>query len=226
MTSSTTSMPVSAMSSTSPSAPTPASGPVTQGGTVATLFCCYCKSKTHDIEQCRRRRFTWIYCLETRAQVLTAYQTFPTMVRTQYDSSIRVFRADSGGEYLSRSLRHSGGEYLSRSLHHFLSEQGTLSQYLCTGAHAQNGVAECKHRHLLETAQALLLASSVTSQFWAKAISTAIYLVNIQPSTALHGVTPLEHLTGRSPQYSHLCSFGCITFVLLQPRERTKLSTQ
>jgi hypothetical protein len=171
-------------------------------------------------------RFTWIYCLETRAQVLTAYQTFPMMVCTQYDSSIRVFRADSGGEYLSRSLRHSGGEYLSRSLHHFLSEQGTLPQYLCTGAHTQNGVAECKHCHLLETAQALLLASSVTSQFWAKAISTAIYLMNIQPSTALHGVTPLEHLTGRSPQYSHLCSFGCITFVLLQPCERTKLSTQ
>jgi hypothetical protein len=55
MTSSTTSMLVSATSSTSPSAPTPASGPVTQGGTIATLFCCYCKSKTHDIEQCRRR---------------------------------------------------------------------------------------------------------------------------------------------------------------------------
>jgi hypothetical protein len=50
--------------------------------------------------------------------------------------------------------------------------------------------------------------------------------VSIQPSTVLHGVTPLERLTGRSPQYSHLWSFGCIAFVLLQPRERTKLSAQ
>jgi hypothetical protein len=44
--------------------------------------------------------------------------------------------------------------------------------------------------------------------------------VNIQPSTALQG------LTGWSSQYSHLCSFRCVAFVLFQCHERTKLSTQ
>jgi hypothetical protein len=97
--------------------------------------------------------FTWIYFLEIQAQVLTAYQAFSTMVRTQYDSSIRVFHADSTGEYLSRSLCH------------FLSKQDTLPQYSCTGAHAQNGVVERKHRHLLETTRALMLASFVPPQF-------------------------------------------------------------
>jgi hypothetical protein len=54
-TGSTTSTPDSAMSSTPSSSPAPTSGPVTQGGTAAALFCYYCKSKTHKIEQCRRR---------------------------------------------------------------------------------------------------------------------------------------------------------------------------
>jgi hypothetical protein len=94
------------------------------------------------------------------------------------------------------------------------------------GAHAQKGVAERKHRHILETTRAMMIASSLPPHFWAEAISTSVYLINIQPFAALQGGIPLEHLSGRSPDYSTLCLFGCVCYVLLAPHECTKLTAQ
>jgi hypothetical protein len=75
-------------------------------------------------------------------------------------------------------------------------------------------VAERKHRHLLETARAMMIAASLPPHFWAEAISTSTYLINIQP---LQGGSPLEHLSDRSPDYSMLRLFGCNCYVLLAP---------
>lgn len=53
-----------------------------------------------------------------------------------------------------------------------------------------------------------------------------VWVVSLTSNYSLRGVTPLERLFGRPPQYSHLRVFGCVAFVLLQPRARTKLTTQ
>jgi hypothetical protein len=71
-----------------------------------------------------------------------------------------------------------------------------------------------------------MIASSVPPHFWAKAISTATYLTNIQPSSALKGGIPYEHLYGHPLDYCSLCFFGCMCYVLLAPHERTKLIPQ
>ena len=62
-----------------------------------------------------------------------------------------------------------------------------------------------------------MIVASLPLHFWTEAISTSTYLINIQPSAALQGGIPLEHLSDRSPDYSMLRLFGCVCSVLLAP---------
>jgi hypothetical protein len=91
--------------------------------------------------------------MQHRSEALSIYKNFSAMIHTHFDTSIRVFHVD----YV--------GEYLSDALHQVLAKQGTLAQFFCPGAHAHNGVAKRKHRHLLETVRALMIASSVPPYF-------------------------------------------------------------
>jgi hypothetical protein len=158
-------------------------------------------------------RYTWIYFMKRRSELLSIYKSFACMIHTQFTAPIKLFRSDSGGEYLSDTFRE------------FLTSEGTLAQLSCPGAHAQNGVAKRKHRHVIETARTLLISSFVPSHFWCEVVSTIVYLINRQSSSKLSGKTHGEVLFG-TPCYDHLRDFGCICYILLAPRERTKLTVQ
>jgi hypothetical protein len=84
-------------------------------------------------------------------------------------------------------------------------------------------MAERKHRYLLETARATVIANSLPHHF--SAASTSTYLINIQPSATLQGGISLECLFARSLDYSTLHLFSCVCYILA-PREHTKLTAQ
>ena len=92
--------------------------------------------------------------------------------------------------------------------------------------HQQNGSAERKHRHIVETGLALLAHSSMPLKFWDEAFSTAVHLINRMPTRVIDNATPLERLLGNKakPNYDLLKTFGCACWPLLRPYNARKLT--
>ncbi|XP_062100793.1 uncharacterized protein LOC133806717 [Humulus lupulus] len=120
-------------------------------------------------------RFCWVYLMKHRSDFLAIYHMFRAFVKTQHNAIIKCFRCDLGGEYTSNRFSE------------FLALDGTLHQTSCTDTPEQNGVAERKHRHIVETAGSLLLSAYVPSEFWGEAILTAVHSINRIPSFVTSG---------------------------------------
>ena len=93
----------------------------------------------------------------------------------------------------------------------------------CPHTHQQNGVAERKHRHIVETGLALLAHASVPFRFWSDAFSTACFLINRLPTRLRQMKTPLELLLNEVPDYTFLKVFGCACWPHLRPYNQRKL---
>ena len=133
------------------------------------------------------------------------------MVETQFSKRIKIFRSDNALEYT---------QYAFQAVLH---SYGTVYQLTCPGTSQQNGKAEQKLRHILDTVRALLLSAKVPAPFWGKAALHAVHAINRIPSLVIQNQTPYERLFGSPPNYHHLRSFGFACLVLFQPHEHNKL---
>ena len=133
------------------------------------------------------------------------------MVQTQFSQNIKFFHYDNAMKYRESTFLTT------------LKQNGTLPYHSCPNTSQQNGCAERKHRHILDTVWALLLSASIPEHFWGEATLTAIYTINRVPSPTTLNRPPYELLYGSPLDYQSLCIFGCVCFMLLPPHERIKL---
>jgi len=140
--------------------------------------------------------------MKNRSELFSIFQSFFHEIKTQFEISIRNLRSDNGHEYLSQSFKH------------FMASEGILHQTSCTYTPQQNGMAERKNRHLIETTHTLLIHGAVPSHFWGDAVFTACYLINRIPSSVLHNQVPHSILFPHDPLHPlPLKVFGSTCFV-------------
>ena len=82
------------------------------------------------------------------------------------------------------------------------------------------------NRTIMERARSMRLHAGLPLTFWAEAVSTAVYLINRSPSTALDGNLPEEAWTGKKVNYSFLKVFGCEAFMHIDKSLRSKLESK
>ncbi|KAL9995437.1 putative RNA-directed DNA polymerase [Helianthus debilis subsp. tardiflorus] len=145
-------------------------------------------------------RTVWCYMLTSKTEVLDNLHGFYELILTQFEKKIKVFRSDNGTEFVNSKMSE------------FCKSKGILHQTSCSYTPQQNGVVERKHRHLLNTARALMFQSSLPLKYWSECILTAVYLINRLPSSVLGGKSPYEIVYGFKPSFDHLRNFGCLCF--------------
>ena len=71
--------------------------------------------------------------------------------------------------------------------------------------------------------RSMLEGRGVLKCFWAEAVATTVYLLNISPTKAVFNRKPYEAWRGNKTKVSHLRVFGCIDYALVNSQARCKL---
>ncbi|TXG46646.1 hypothetical protein EZV62_027855 [Acer yangbiense] len=153
-------------------------------------------------------RFVWVFPLRFKSEAFNVFVQFHKMVELQFNTKLQCLQTDMGKEFLPILT--------------YLKSLGVNYRLSCPYSHKQNGVAERKHRHLVETGLTLLAHAKMPLKFWVEAFQTAAILINNLPSPQLRFLSPFEILYRKKPNYHYFKSFGCACYPYLRPFQSQK----
>jgi hypothetical protein len=154
-------------------------------------------------------RYTWIVLMKNKSETRQHVKNLITMIKNQFNHSVKIIRSDNGPEFL---------------MHDYYSSVGILHQTSCVETPQQNGRVERKHQHLLNIGRALLFQSTLPKHFWSYTITHATYIINRTATPVLKGKSPYEMMFNVLPDLNTLKVFGSLAYASTLQVNRTKLS--
>jgi hypothetical protein len=145
-------------------------------------------------------QFCHVYILSSKSQAFRFVMKYYNKVTNHHTTTIKTVIFDGGGKFNSK-------EFLS-----FLSNKGITVQVTAPYTPQQNSVAERANRTTSEKARCLLKQAKLPSNYWAEAVTTAVFLENVTPLRKLKWKTPYQLWYRRQFNNDWLKPFGCLAF--------------
>ncbi|XP_073351680.1 uncharacterized protein [Aegilops tauschii subsp. strangulata] len=147
----------------------------------------------------------------THTSIIVGNGAHLPITHTQFERPLLALQTDNGREFDNAAVRS------------LLATHGMVLQLSCPYTSPQNGKAERILRTLNDAVRSLQFHASMSSRFWAEALSVSTFLLNRRPCRASSPLTPHELLLGVAPDYSVLCVFGCLCYPNTSATARHKL---
>jgi len=145
----------------------------------------------------------WVQHLTKKSGVIHAFKNFLAMVKTQYNTGIKEWMSDAGGEYKSEAFNQ------------LLRENGIRILQSAPHTPQQNGRAERLNRTLTEKGESMRHLACLPDSWWEFSITHATHVYNRTPNRRLDWRTPYELVNGQPPAIDHLRVLGCGAYVHL-----------
>lgn len=145
-------------------------------------------------------RRVWVYILKTKDEAVIRFKEWLQMIENKSDRKVKHLRTNNGLEYFSEQFNQ------------LCKSKGITRHKTLAETPQQNGLAERMNRTLLERVRCMLIHAGLPKTFLGEALSTACYLVNRCPSSAVGFKTPVELWSGTPADYRNLRVFGCLAF--------------
>lgn len=158
-----------------------------------------CKYFLTFIDDYSRR--VWIYFLKTKDEPFQKFEEWKILVENQTQKKLKCLRTDNGLEFCNNLFDKA------------CRDSGVKRHKTCQYTPQQNGVSERMNRTIIDKVRSMLHETGFGAEFWAEAASTAVYIINRSPGSAIDFEVPEAAWTGAEPRYDHLRRFGCISYV-------------
>ena len=98
-------------------------------------------------------RLLWLFLIRMKSDVCVVLKNFFILAKTQFNAVVKMVRTDNGSEFVNAEC------------HKLFISLGIIHQRTCIHTPQQNGIAERKHKHILEVARAIKFQGHIPIRF-------------------------------------------------------------